>query len=165
MPCPRLPRWVMELEDYSFSFTHIPGQLNGPADAMSRVEHGDHARILTAKNGNTQANKITQELAKPDTQAKDFFLDDDGLLYYCPDDPKTNNARLYAHMGMVKEILKSYHDDPSAGHRGIGKSQESIRRHLTTLSHCNVLHLSLDLFQKVALDTVGPLPLTILGNK
>jgi hypothetical protein len=92
---------------------------------------------------------------------------------------------------MVADILKKFHDDPAAGHRGLAKTLDLIKRYFfwpglytdvkLYIQNCLpcirfktkrpplVLQQCFETFthpmQRVALDIVGPLTVTLRGNK
>jgi hypothetical protein len=149
MPSPWLARWVMELSEYSFTFSHVPGRMNGPADALSRAEYGflredlplissltvdwipvwDRARILAAQQQDPILGPInsSSKAQDADQEISDYFLDDDHHLCYHPE-PNKDRALLCAPKVLVPHILKKLHDDPTAGHRGLYKTIELVRR-------------------------------------
>jgi transposase InsO family protein len=119
-----------------------------------------------------------------------FFIDEDGILYQsveCVD----GLPKLCAPRSMIPEILRRYHDSPMAGHRGREKTVDLIRRDFTWpklytevrdyVRACKVCQVNklkspppvpLQKFQeftkpmqRIALDIVGPLPITESDNR
>ena len=66
---------------------------------------------------------MTERLGKRTVEGEDIWsIDDQGLLRwhsrtYVPDDP-----------ALKAEVMKLYHDDPLAGHFGVDKTLELLRR-------------------------------------
>ncbi|KAF4514023.1 UNVERIFIED_CONTAM: hypothetical protein B566_EDAN019119, partial [Ephemera danica] len=182
---------VALIREYEDVFVHGRFGL-GCTDVITHkidVQVWDRARILAAQLADTKYGQILSDL-KDGKPVLDFFRDDDGLLYFCPNSGEQNSV-LCVPQHMVPEVLKKYHSDPMGGHRGLAKTLELIRRQFywpglysdvkAFIKKClNCLKFKLkppppvplqrfEVFtrpmQRVALDIVGPLPITEHGNR
>ena len=130
--------------------------------------------------------KLKTADAKPTEQARHIIKDD--ILYYLsnPDDDPT--MRLYVPSHLRQDVLFQYHDD--MGHIGIGKLYSNIKTkyywpklykdihdYVSTCVTCQTRNLTKQkppteltdipsfAFAKVGVDTSGPYPTSLSGNK
>ena len=104
----RQVRWAETLASYDFKIMHVKGTENGRADALSR--RPDHA-----------------EGSKP--KPASLLQEQDGTLVYRP--PQTETiAQLDVQLSDIQkqDVIKSRHDEKTAGHPGINKTIELITR-------------------------------------
>jgi len=145
-PGSRLMRWRIQLAEYDFEIVHKSGSQNTNADALSRI-----GRVST----------IEEQMGPPDDKTR-------------------------------KQILYEFHDSPVGGHRGMNKTYRAIslqytwpnmrrdvedyvrqckscqRNKMLTAKHKAPLQITTTAerpFEKCYLDVVGPLPVTLSGNK
>jgi len=145
-PGSRLLRWRIQLEEYDYEIVYKPGGQNTNADALSRIN----------------------ALQKEDSEPGEVDAD------------------------MKAKIFQESHDSILGGHRGMNKTYEAIRRHYQWpnmrreveeyVKRCTKCQLNKALrprgkapmeitttakqpFERCALDIVGPLTETTLGNK
>lgn len=119
---PRIARWTLSLQNYSFKLIHRPGNKMSHVDALSRqigyvdtlpIERELEFRQLQDKELYNIANKLEF------TEDPKFELID-GLVY-----KKDNNqSRFVVPETMVNSIIRAYHDD--LAHCGLEKTFESI---------------------------------------
>ena len=125
----------------------------------------------------------------------DYFLDPDGILYhiYVPKSRRvaTPKTQLVVPMPLRQEILIGGHDHPTAGHLGVNKTYDKLRdryfwpkmfadvQHwVLSCPHCQmkkspkqrqtapVLPIAVEgPFHRVAVDCLGPFPVTNSGNR
>jgi hypothetical protein len=148
----RQARWAERLADFNFTLTYRPGVLNTSADALSRR---DDAKDLSGGTSSAQTSffqksHLRQSSLKtyhPDTlleQIRSAQKDDKEL-----ENILTNNERdpsytivdnVLLHQGRIVvpdkgdlrlQILQSRHDHTTAGHPGIFKTIEIVRRDFT----------------------------------
>ena len=155
-PGSRLIRWRLKLEEYDYEIVHRAGKGNVNADALSRYPITDSARV----------NAITQEEEREEA-TKEYTEEE------------------------KRQILFEYHDAPIGGHQGAARTLNRIRlthnwrgitrdveEYISKCEFCQKNKLSRKTkmpliitdtperpFEKCALDMVGPLPVTINGNK
>jgi len=142
---PRHARWALDLAEFNFIIEHVPGTYNKTADTLSRNPvfaptneevRDDHDQILLP---------VEFFLPRPSYAARP--TNGSSILDY-PDKVQINaiqvEAKSQIFVGLVElgqkirkwvsdegeklEILKTRHDCPTAGHLGIDKTIELIRR-------------------------------------
>lgn len=145
-PGSRLMRSRIQLAEYDFEIVHKSGSQNTNADALSRI-----GRVST----------IEEQMDPPDDKTR-------------------------------KQILYEFHDSPVGGHRGMNKTYRAIslrytspdmrrdvedyvrqckscqRNKMLKAKHKAPLQITTTAerpFEKCYLDVVGPLPVTLSGNK
>lgn len=153
-PSGRLARWALLLQPYCPSIQYIPGRCNTVADMLSRLpiepwdenERMDIGGIAvdmpSRGSGATREQqlkdddlgtiiKALESTADEDAVKKwttrGYFLNDSVLYRYAPN-VDSEEAQLVVPTHERKEILRSYHDDPTAGHYGI---QHTLHRIVT----------------------------------
>ena len=152
-PAGRLARWALELQKYNFTIKHRPGVKNANADALSRIPH----TVLALDSPGLQTDCIfesqrrdseliplisyleSDELPEDDKLRKtilhladNYFLDGDGLLFHIWHDPGKRRShpifQLVIPENLKFEVLTQCHDGQFAGHLGIAKTYERMRR-------------------------------------
>jgi hypothetical protein len=145
----RLVRWWEELSTCDMKIVHTPGKDNGPADALSRRPDHDNKQpvrnniLQQQPDGTITVNRMAATVQQDDTallarvrhlQSKDHVATEQ-LQTQSPGWNKTNNlvyfkGRLYVPQDKTlrKEIMEQYHDAPIAGHLGVQKTLERLRR-------------------------------------
>jgi hypothetical protein len=142
----RQTRWVEALSEYDFDIIHKPGKTNVVADALSRRREALNTAVsTTSADGFTARIFIGYDKDKFFTGVKSvlrgesdartfaarkiqrqFRLDDTGLIYEMRDTkprlciPDYDDLRL--------EIIRDNHDSKVAGHLGVEKTSDAIRR-------------------------------------
>ena len=157
------------------------------ADALSRNVNVIKEELVLSKEKMKDTQRI-DELCEKNKQYEDFWLDEDGVLYYQA--PKTQ-PRIVIPAALVPTVLACYHELPFTAHQGVSRTVDFISRkywwkilrsdvseligkceacakrkagHRVTapLEDALEAHEFLDI---VSLDIVGPLPVTERGNK
>ncbi|XP_046406335.1 sialin-like [Ischnura elegans] len=131
----------MEITEFTFDIQHRPGKQLPHVDALSRIIPGinaievemvtheptwDKEKILPEQQ-NCPHLKSFHDLAR--IHDPSFLYDEDGLLYKVilgTPDPKFS---LCAPKAMRRYIMERCHDNPLAGHLGMTKTLELVRRH------------------------------------
>lgn len=199
----RQHRWAEFMAEFNYEIIYRPGKQNVVADALSR--RPDHR--TTSTNDSSILNNVT--MSKIDTDSsllneiknayrKDklyrrmekrgykhgYHKEEDGLVYY--------NDKLYIPRisSIIKLLLHEAHDSNVAGHMGINKTMELLKRnyfwprmhqyvikYINTCSKCQrnkavnmasngLLHplpIPSRRWQHISIDFIGPLPLTKNG--
>lgn len=151
-PTGRLARWALQLQPYNLEIKYSPGKTNILADTLSRppcVEDHDTRKceICTLEYDlpNRSENNIRNEQIKDENlkviiktledqaESEDYahwskrgFLLNKGVLYRFAPDQENENAKLVVPKHEVKNVLKSYHDAPTAGHLGVERTVKRI---------------------------------------
>jgi len=123
-PTGRLGRWVFELQQYDFDVKYRRGVLNRVADALSR-----HPATCAAKRQGCAWYRRKYEGLQQDPTAHIDYRIEDGklyrLLYHSPNFKETaaeEQWKLCIPKEARNDILRRYHDAPTAGHMGIAKT-------------------------------------------
>lgn len=144
-PSGRLARWALQLQQYNLSIDYAPGRTNIIADTLSRPpcraeQHQEHCTICTLqidiphrdakeiRNAQLDDPKLkqiinTMESTEESEQRKRYsdigYLLNKGILYrYIPDEDY-DDAQLVIPEDEQIKIIKSYHNEATAGHNGI----------------------------------------------
>lgn len=106
---PRIARWTLALQNYSFDITHRPGTRMAHVDALSRsVAHVDELplerRLEYLQLADPKIQEISRELEMADN---DKFALIDGLVY------RKDNEQLkfVVPESMTVNILRAHHDE------------------------------------------------------
>lgn len=188
-------RWRLKLEEYEYEILYKAGKTNVNADALSRIEvkttqtgtsesknHQEENQSQAEEESEKQeVNQANKEPAKENIKLK-VYKD------------KNGNFRHWIHSHMErKQLLREYHDTPLGGHRGYKRTLDALKlnyywpnmkrdiiEYVSTCISCNQRktsqtdHKPVPLqisntpsrpFQHIAIDVVGPLPMTQNGNK
>ncbi|CAK9832692.1 Transposon Ty3-I Gag-Pol polyprotein [Anthophora retusa] len=214
-PSGRLARWALQLQPYNITIKYAPGKSNVVADTLSRPPCTDEtiatcpicivsvdlpsqgpANIRQEQLLDPEVRKIieTLENGTPEetTQwATRGYLLSQGVLYRYTQDDDSEEAQLVVPAQERINILKEYHDAPTAGHYGIEHTLRKIRRkyywpgmrtsviqHVKTCLSCQRYKASnlkpagllqtptlQQRFEVVAIDLFGPLPPGPLDEK
>ena len=126
----RQVRWSFFFDRFDFQITYRPGSKNGKADALSRL--AECRAAVTAPTCIIPPNKIILATIGLETQLKDalnidcanippgLLKDQRGFLY--------KNNLLYIPTPLTTQVIRLCHDSPLAGHPGIAKTINLIRR-------------------------------------
>ena len=214
-PTGRLARWGLQLQPFNFSLEYLPGKRNAVADMLSRppcsVDDHEKDKMCICAFFIDMPRKNSSEIRAE--QVKDEYLNDiiksletqdenslkwinrsyimnDGILY-CYSDDDTEDAQLVIPCHERQDILKTHHDENTAGHYGIERTTSRIckryfwpgmraeiakyvkncvecqRYKASNLKPAGLLQTtsSKTRFEVLAVDLFGPLPTTENGYK
>ncbi|KMQ85932.1 hypothetical protein RF55_15252 [Lasius niger] len=121
---PRIARWTLALQNYSFEITHRPGNRMVHADALSRSvalvdELPLERRLEFLQLTDPEIQKISNELELEDS---DRFALIDGLVYRKMD----SELKFVVPDSMISNILRAHHDDMA--HNGYEKTIQGIKQ-------------------------------------
>ena len=132
-PSGRLARWALELQEYDFTVVHRKGNLHKVPDALSRIPE---LWLGAVEFGTADFENITDQwYLKRLKQVQDFpnkwsdWRVQDGRLYHLRLNPLGNvlqgdieKWKLVIPSNLKLQLLKEFHDTPTAGHLGIAKT-------------------------------------------
>ncbi|UYV84587.1 hypothetical protein LAZ67_X002728, partial [Cordylochernes scorpioides] len=137
-PCGRLARWALRLQEFDVTVVYKSGRKHQDADCLSRspLEYSedmeeDIPSIVTLQNFseeqmNDQAlRKIADQLQ---STPNNTFVKIDNTLYRKNYDPMGKPWLLVVPRHLRQELLKNFHDSPTAGHLGFTKTYDRIRK-------------------------------------
>ena len=146
-PTGRLARWLLTLQEYTFTIVHKPGRRHANADYLSRVIG---AINMAPTPASWQDELVADQRADPTCReyfdyletgdlppdrrriraiisvCADMFLDDHGILCYNPS-TGAQTARIVLPASLRTDTLFEAHDIPTAGHLGSAKTWAYIR--------------------------------------
>ncbi|UYV71013.1 K02A2.6-like [Cordylochernes scorpioides] len=203
-PSGRLARWALRLQEYNVNVAYKNGRKHQDADCLSRNpieannpgESGDDIPTLSAltdivaeQRKDPVIVRISEECLKND---QNRFKIINGALYKRNFDPVGQPWLLVIPRHLRPDVLRSLHDNPTAGHLGLAKTHDRIRRKYfwpgllrsirKYVGHCRECqrrkHAPLRPpgllqpipptsvpFQRVGIDLLGRFPISHLGNK
>ena len=143
-PSAKVFRWLLQLEEYTFTVTYKEGRKNQNVDVMSRLE-GEalvetmemvefdssltKEEILAAQQEDETIQKVVELLNNTDitypiikgfSEKKDELFMDGGLLYRQVSD---DHCQVVLPPVLHIKALEIIHDNPTAGHLGIDKTE------------------------------------------
>lgn len=182
----RLARWTLLLQQHDFDIVYRPGSQNAGPDALSRyppaamISSFQPSDIATAQASDPFCQDLLQKPSLPSG-----FSQESGILFF--------GARPVLPESLRKDVFELLHSNPTSGHLGIGltlqrfnrlyyspnqqawvkkmvnqcSTCQRVKRTNTTLGHTNLVHSapSVHPFDTIAIDTFGPLPLSLAGNR
>ncbi|KAG5862184.1 hypothetical protein JTB14_015847 [Gonioctena quinquepunctata] len=146
-------------------------------------------RIRRSQQDDPAVRNITGNVLR--NNSRDYYLDLDGVLYRKSEDSRHGDL-LVAPTALLPEIMKTYHDLPISGHTGYDKTyarikkmfiwpgmSKDIKKYVDACISCAQRKTSphakpaplkrFDIpskpFYRIAMDVVGPLPVTAQKNK
>ena len=214
-PSAKVFRWLLQLEEYTFTVIYKEGKRNQNVDVMSRlageavVETMEMVEldssltkeeILLAQQEDETVKKIVELLKdsnaifpttgtmKGFSDKKDELFIDGGLLYRQISD---EHCQVILPPMLHTKILEILHDNPTAGHLGIDKTdarfleafywpnmKKIIARYIKQCEKCEMFKtpkenstaplqpiVSQRILELLVIDFIGPLPVSKKGNK
>ncbi|UYV83065.1 hypothetical protein LAZ67_22002076, partial [Cordylochernes scorpioides] len=194
-PSGRLARWALKLQDFDATITYKSGVKHKDADCLSRYPLPESPALTSLTLVREQQNldpditKISNALNQG--EGGERFEMKNGLLYKRNFDPLGRRLLLVIPKCMRPDILKEFHDVPTAGHLGFARTYDrirkryfwpglynSVRRYVAHCKECqrrkgeNKLPAGKLIpikppsfpFQKIGMDLLGRFPLSDKGN-
>jgi transposase InsO family protein len=138
-PNSRLTRWALILTEYDFEITHVKGELNVVADALSRSEDAESPTEMdifligksaqdwaTAQREDPELFSIIQKIEQaPQSMAR--YKMEDNILWYQRSNREQRWDTLVVPKAWRSLVLEEEHDHLRAGHRGAQGTHENIR--------------------------------------
>lgn len=120
---PRIARWVLRLQNYSFKLMHRKGNLMTHVDALSRIVASiDTVPLERELRCRQSADPYLQSIAKALEETEhDKYVLIEGLVYRSID----KKLLFYVPESMITNIIRVYHDD--CAHCGLDKTLQGIR--------------------------------------
>lgn len=149
----RLGRWTLALQGYNYTVVYKSGRKHTDADGLPRcpldepderlknmddvfdVSAVNYEHITLEQSKDPWIKEIIEHLNKPThflnkklrKQLQHFSLQD-GVPYRHNFSPEGNRWLVIVPRQICKDILQSFHDDPTSGHMGFQKTYARIRR-------------------------------------
>ncbi|XP_045535217.1 uncharacterized protein LOC123720914 isoform X2 [Papilio machaon] len=150
-PSGRLIRWALKLQAFDLKIEYSPGKVNTLADTLSRptcnginecevcsvivdLPQALPSQLRAEQLEDPEVAKIIQDLESTDELTSTRWLErgyvlQRGVLYRYDPDNDSEEAQMVVPISKREEILKSFHDSPTAGHQGIERTLQRIREH------------------------------------
>lgn len=139
-PVSRLARWAMELIAHKVTIEHRAGTVNEAPDALSRLpfyEKEENVNIsLISSNKNKFSywydKKLQQVIKHPDAYPY-WCVKEENLYFLRPDKyektlSEENQWKKVLKDTEIIDCFKKYHEDPQAGHLGLHKTYDRMKR-------------------------------------
>ncbi|GFW17348.1 transposon Tf2-11 polyprotein [Trichonephila clavipes] len=137
-PSGRLARWALRLQEHDFDVKYKTGKKHSDADALSRnpveeeTETPDKFLAVTTSMNLALEQKKDQDLAKlkllSNSSKTEEFRFIDGILCRKNFDPDGKLWLPVIPKHLRADILRHFHDAPTAGHLGFAKTYDRIRK-------------------------------------
>ncbi|GFV72311.1 hypothetical protein TNCV_637731 [Trichonephila clavipes] len=137
-PSGRLARWALRLQEHDFDVKYKTGKKHSDADALSRnpveeeTETPDKFLAVTTSMNLAMEQKKDQDLAKlkllSNSSKNEEFRFIDGILCRKNFDPDGKLWLPVILKHLRADILRHFHDAPTAGHLGFAKTYDRIRK-------------------------------------
>ncbi|GFU51135.1 retrovirus-related Pol polyprotein from transposon 17.6 [Trichonephila clavipes] len=137
-PSGRLARWALRLQEHDFDVKYKTGKKHSDADALSRnpveeeSETPDKFLAVTTGMNLAMEQKKDQDLAKlkllSNSSKNEEFRFIDGILCRKNFDPDGKLWLPVIPKHLRADILRHFHDAPTAGHLGFAKNFDRIRK-------------------------------------
>ncbi|GFX68290.1 hypothetical protein TNCV_2816651 [Trichonephila clavipes] len=137
-PSGRLARWALRLQEHDFDVKYKTGKKHSDADALSRnpveeeTETPDKFLAVTTSMNLAMEQKKDQDLAKlkllSNSSKNEEFRFIDGILCRKNFDPDGKLWLPVIPKHLRADILRHFHDAPTAGHLGFAKTYDRIRK-------------------------------------
>ncbi|GFW72388.1 hypothetical protein TNCV_704251 [Trichonephila clavipes] len=179
-PSGRLARWALRLQEHDFDVKYKTGKKHSDADALSRnpveeeTETPDKFLAVTTSMNLAMEQKKDQDLAKlkllSNSSKNEEFRFIDGILCRKNFDPDGKLWLPVIPKHLRADILRHFHDAPTAGHLGFAKTYDRIRKRFYWPGmYRNVVrsHPSSAIapFHRIGIDLLGRFPKSAHGNK
>lgn len=187
-PSSRLMRWSLRLAEFDFTVEHKAGKRHTNADGLSRAVHVVRSDALPVVDLDIlrkcqREDPVVQGLK----QAKRFRMSPEKILYRL----SSGEKKIVVPASLVPEVIRLNHDLPTAGHAGVAKTLDRVRQkfwwkcmdkdvmdYVRTCRSCSqrtnhgktkaplgeVFNEPLKPFEVIAMDVVGPLPISESRN-
>ncbi|GFW81863.1 hypothetical protein TNCV_2885371 [Trichonephila clavipes] len=137
-PSGRLARWALRLQEHDFDVKYKTGKKHSDADALSRnpveeeTETPDKFLAVTTSMNLAMEQKKDQDLAKlkllSNSSKTEEFRFIDGILCRKNFDPDGKLWLPVIPKHLRADILRHFHDAPTAGHLGFAKTYDRIHK-------------------------------------
>ncbi|GFU03305.1 retrovirus-related Pol polyprotein from transposon 17.6 [Trichonephila clavipes] len=137
-PSGRLARWALRLQEHDFDVKYKTGKKHSDADALSRnpveeeTEISDKFLAVTTSMNLAVEQKKDQDLEKlkllSNSSKNEEFRFIDGILCRKNFDPDGKLWLPVIPKHLRADILRHFHDAPTAGHLGFAKTYDRIRK-------------------------------------
>src|SRR5436190_4810744 len=123
-PTGRLARWLFELQQYDYEIKYRRGALNRVADALSRQPEVSAAQPIHCR----WYNRLYRAVQDDPAAHPDYRIRNDRLMRHIlhslnfKEVPSDTQWKMCVPREQRQEILRQYHDAPTAGHGGIAKT-------------------------------------------
>ncbi|GFV52778.1 transposon Ty3-I Gag-Pol polyprotein [Trichonephila clavipes] len=139
-PSGRLARWALRLQEHDFDVKYKTGKKHSDADALSRnpveeeTETPDKFLAVTTSMNLAMEQKKDQDLAKlkllSNSSKNEEFRFIDGILCRKNFNPDGKLWLPVIPKHLRADILRHFHDAPTAGHLGFAKTYDRIRKEI-----------------------------------
>ncbi len=179
----KLLRWIMLLSDYSYTIEHVAGADNHTADCLSRMTHACAAVTTAPHTWGTLKERIkaSQNEHKDSIKWDQSFCNVDGLIltHGIPAIPPPDTE-------LQAIVMEAAHGDHLGRNETLRRAQEQgrwpgmaedVRKHVEACTICRkTRHKRLvkalqmttavsEIWNTIAIDTIGPLPADVTGCK
>ncbi|GFX24151.1 retrovirus-related Pol polyprotein from transposon 412 [Trichonephila clavipes] len=179
-PSGRLARWALRLQEHDFDVKYKTGKKHSDADALSRnpveeeTETSDKFLAVTTSMNLAMEQKKDQDLAKlkllSNSSKNEEFRFIDGILCRKNFDPDGKLWLPVIPKHLRADILRHFHDAPTAGHLGFsrklmtGYARDFTGRECTEMSFVPIPP-AIAPFHRIGIDLLGRFPKSAHGNK
>lgn len=194
-PTGRLARWCIRLSMFNFEIKHKRGSEHLVPDQLSRIAHVNTFKTSFEQSKDTWYNSVFDKCKINPTSTPDYLIKNNKLFKYCRAVSEHNsefNWKLVIPSEFRESIIAENHNSPTAAHFGIFKTYHRLKLNYywpgmykdvalfiskceTCLAYKHQNQNTIGLmgkpkncsrpFQTIAIDLIGPLPLSRKLNR
>lgn len=187
-PSSRLMRWNLRLAEFDYVVIHKSGKANTNADSLSRHVLWNNTELVPLLDLELiRQHQSTDAECQVLSGRKKVKMSPENVLYY----EVNGNKKIIVPCTLQDKVISLHHDIPTAGHAGVKKTVHRIKERFwwkdldadvtKYIQSCHECSQRRDIgklraplgsfnepeapFERIAIDIVGPLPLSESSNK
>ncbi|CAB0040813.1 unnamed protein product [Trichogramma brassicae] len=166
-PTGRLARWALEMQQWEFEIVHRRGKVHELPDALSRAYETNEEVCVAgvSDESDEEHRRLVEDVTQNPQRWQNWRVEGGNLYHYRYDpllDPITDceeGWKLVVPPAQRERVMRDAHDITSAGHLGIEKTFDRVKREYYWRGMYHDVHeyvRSCDTCQRYKIDQTGP---------